>query len=157
MERTEINRIIDQINRLHNNNNWVGFNLYEVLDGITDESANMKLPNFNHTIHQIARHLITDYVVIKRLKRIDYKLTNEENWIPAEKLNHKWNDTVKSIKKNKADIIEELQNISDESLDKPILKGYSSIYENLHGYIQHSYYHFGQIVLMKKFIDNSKK
>ncbi len=54
MEKFEINRIIDQIERLHNNNNWVGVNLYEILDGITDYSANLKLPNFNHTIHQIA-------------------------------------------------------------------------------------------------------
>jgi hypothetical protein len=157
MRKFEINRIIDQIERLHNNNNWAGFNLYEILDGITDNSANLKLPNFNHTIHQIARHLVTDFVVIKRLQGIDYKLTNEENWIPADKINFKWSDTVNAIKENKNEIIRELQNISDESLDIPILKDFSSIYVNLHGYIQHSYYHFGQIVLMTKFIENLRQ
>ena len=77
MEKTEVNRIIDQIERLHNNTNWAGLNLYEILDEITDNSANLKLPNFNHTIHQIARHLVTDIVVIKRLQGTDYKLTDE--------------------------------------------------------------------------------
>lgn len=157
MGKFEINRIIDQIEQLHNNNNWVGFNLYEILDGITDNSANLKLPNFNHTIHQIARHVITDFIVIKRLQGIDYKLTNEENWIPADKINFRWIDTVKAIKESKNEIIRELQNLSDESLDKPILKDFSSIYINLHGYLQHSYYHFGQIVLMTKFIENLRQ
>src|SRR5688572_1049883 len=101
MERLEINRIIDQIERLHNNTNWVGVNLYEILDGITDYSANLKLSNFNHTIHQIARHLVTDFVVLKRLQGIDYKLTNEESWIPADKINFKWTDTVNAIKESK--------------------------------------------------------
>lgn len=157
MANPEINRIIDQIERLHNNNNWVGFNLYEILDGITDNSANLKLPDFNHTIHQIARHLVTDFVVIRRLQGIDYKLANEENWIPADKIYFKWTDTVDAIKDNKNEIIRELQKLSDESLDKPILKDFSNIYVNLHGYIQHSYYHFGQIVLMTKFIENLRK
>ncbi len=61
-------------------------------------------------------------------------------------------NTVNTIKENKNEIIRELQNISDESLDKPILKDFSSIYVNLHGYIQHSYYHFEHIVLISKFI-----
>lgn len=152
--KIEINRIIDQIEQLHNNKNWVELNLYEVLNGITDDMANLKLPNFNHTIHQIARHLVTDFVVLKRLQGIDYKSPDEEIWIPAEKLNFKWTDTVNAIKENKNELIRELQNLSDESLDKPILKDHSSVYENLHGYIQHSYYHFGQIALMKKIIEN---
>jgi uncharacterized damage-inducible protein DinB len=154
--KIEINRIIEQIEQLHNNKNWAGLNLYEMLNGITDDSANLKLPNFNHTIHQIARHLVTDFVVIKRLQGIDYKLRNEENWMPADKINFKWTDTVKTIKENKNELIRELQNLSDDSLDKPILKDQTSIYENLHGYIQHSYYHFGQIALMKKFIENMR-
>lgn len=157
MGKFEINRIIDQIERLHNNSNWAGVNLYGILDGITDSSANLKLPDFNHTIHQIARHLVTDFVVIKRLQGIDYKLTNEENWIPADKIYFTWAETVNSIKENKKELLQELQNLSDENLDKPILNGLPSIYVNLHGYIQHSYYHFGQIVLMAKFIENLGK
>ncbi len=157
MRNPEINRIIDQIEQLHSNHNWVGFKFYEILDGITDDSANMKLPGFNHTIHQIARHLVTDFVVIKRLQGIDYKLTNEENWIPADKITFKWADTVNAIKENKKEIIRELQNLSDENLDQPIVKDLSSIYINLHGYIQHSYYHFGQIVLMARLIENLRR
>lgn len=154
MANLEIKRIIDQIERLHGPNNWVGINLYEVLDGINDYSANLKLPHFNHTIHQIARHLITDFVVIKRLQGVDYKLSDEENWIPIDRINFQWKDTVQALKESKHAIIRELERLSDESLDKPILNGHDSIYVNLHGYIQHSYYHFAQIVLMARYIQN---
>ncbi|MBS1518333.1 MAG: DinB family protein [Bacteroidetes bacterium] len=157
MKNSEINRLIDQIVGMHNNKNWAGFDLYGILKSITVETANMKLPEFNHTIHQIAQHLVTDLVVIKRLQGIDHKIPIEENWIPADEINFKWTDTVNSIKENKNELIRELQKLSDEDLDKPILKDFSSIYENLHGYIQHSCYHFGQIALMKKFIDNLRK
>lgn len=157
MEKLEINRIIDQIEKLHSNTNWVGVSLYTILDGITDETANLKLPYFNHTIHQIARHMISDWVVVKRLQGIDYKLSDEENWMPADKIPFKWTDTVKAIKENKHALIREIQNLSDENLDNPILTGHSSIYVNLHGYIQHTYYHFGQIVVMAKFIENMRK
>ncbi len=156
MGNPEINRIIDLLEQLHNKN-WAGLNLYGILDEITDQTANLELPNFNHTIHQIARHLVTDFVVIKRLQGIDYKIAPEENWIPADQINFKWTDTVKALKENKNELIRELQNISDESLDEPILKDHSSIYVNLHGYIQHSYYHFGQIVIMAKFIENLRQ
>ncbi len=154
MEQIELNRIIDQIERLHNTN-WAGFNLYEVLDSITDYSANLKLPNFNNTIHQISRHiLVTEFVVIKRLQGIDY---TEEDWMPADRINFKWTDTVNAIKESKNEIKRKLQNLSDEDLNKPIIKNFSSIYVTLHGHIQHSYYHFGQIVLMKKFIEHLRQ
>ena len=119
MRKIEVNRIIEQLEQLHNNKNWAGMNLYEILNGITDETANLKLPNFNHTIHQIARHLVTDFVVIKRLQGIDYKLKDEEIWMPE--INFKWIDTVNAIKENKNELIRELQNLSDENLDKPRL------------------------------------
>jgi uncharacterized damage-inducible protein DinB len=157
MGQIEIDRIINQIEQLHSSNNWVGLPLYETLDRITDYSANLKLPNFNHTIHQIARHLVTDYIVIKRLQGINYKIADEENWIPADSITFKWTETIDALKENKNEIIRELKKLSDESLDQPILNDLSSIFSNLHGFIQHSYYHFGKIVLMSKYIENLQK
>lgn len=157
MGKSEINRIKDQIERLHSKHNWTGVDFYAVLNGINDEVANLELPGFNHTIHQIARHMVTDFVVSKRLQGIDHQLSGEENWIPARKIDFKWADTVKALEETKNGILRELQHIADENLDEPVLKNYTSIYVNLHGYIQHTYYHFGQIVLMAKFIENLRR
>ncbi len=156
MAKIEINRIIDLLEQLHTNTNWVETDLYGILDGITDETANLQLPHFNHTIHQLARHLVTDVVVVKRLQGIHYEIPTEEYWVPLDQMHFTWADTVKAIKKNKQQLIKEMQKLSDEDLDKPILPGLSSVYRNLHGYIQHTYYHFAQIVVMVKYIENSR-
>jgi uncharacterized damage-inducible protein DinB len=157
MGQEEIKRIIDQIERLHNDN-WAGLNLYQTLGEITDSTANLKLPFFNSTIHQISRHILaTEFVVIKRLQGIDHSLTDEKDWIPIDKINFKWLDTVNTIKESKNKLISELRKVADADLNKPIIKDFSSVYVTLHGHIQHSFYHIGQIVLMKKIIERTAK
>jgi len=152
MMQNEISRIIEQVEQLYTSNNWVGFNLDELLNCITDEVANFKLSLFNNTIHQIANHIVSDSVVIKRLQGIDYKLSNNEIWVPKNEIKCKWKDTVKEIRNNKIELIRQLQVLSDDRLNQPILKGHKSIYVNIHGFIQYSYYHFGQIAIMHKAI-----
>jgi len=158
MEKIALNRIIDQIDRLYRDS-WTGIDINQTLNEIDDDIANTELPFFTNTIHQVARHLIADdFLVIKRLHGIDYKLTKEEDWIPANKLKHiKWSDTRNAFMKSKDDLVDALQNIHDSDLDKPILKDHPSVYVTLHGHIQHSYYHFGQISQMKKAIENLNK
>jgi catechol 2,3-dioxygenase-like lactoylglutathione lyase family enzyme/uncharacterized damage-inducible protein DinB len=152
MKQIEIKRIIEQIELLFNDNNWVGLNLDDVFNSINDEIANYKMPMFNKTIHQIARHIASDIIVVRRLQGIDYKLTEKEDWTPIEEMNHKWIDTVNEIKNNKNELIHQLNLLSDDILNQQILPGNKSIYLNVHGFIQHAYYHFGQIAIMQKAI-----
>ena len=158
MQKIELTRIIDQIDRLYGNN-WTGIDIHQILNDIDDDIANTELPFFTNTIHQVARHLMGDYfLVIKRLHGINYKLTKEEDWISTDKLKRiKWSDTINALIKSKHDLVDALQSIYDSDLDNPILESLSSVYVTLHGHIQHSYYHFGQITQMKKAIENLKK
>lgn len=153
MERLEINRIIDQIERLYGKN-WPEVNLQEILDEIAEPVANSKLPGFNNSIHQIARHIIADVLLVtKRLQGINYELTPEENWIPDDKIaSLDWLETKKALKESKTALINQLQSLKDADLDNPILKDYSTIYVTLHGHIQHSYYHIGQISVIYRVV-----
>lgn len=158
MQKIELKRIIDQIDRLYSNN-WTGIDINQILNEIDDDIANTELPFFTNTIHQVARHLIADdFLVIKRLHGINYKLTKEEDWIPTDKLKSiKWSDTKNALIKSKDDLVDALQSLYDADLDNPILKDHSTVYVTLHGHIQHAYYHFGQISQMKKAIENLNK
>ena len=158
MQKEELNRIIEQIESFCNHN-WTGLDLDQILNEINDEIANTEIPLFTNTIHQFARHLIADdFLVMKRLQGIDYELSKDEDWISSDKLKEiKWSDTIQAIKKGKADLIGALKDISDDDLDNPILNDQASIYVTLHGNIQHSYYHMGQISQMKKAIENLNK
>ena len=41
---------------------------------------------------------------------------------------------------------------NDGRLDQPIVEGLSTVYVSLHGVVQHSLYHAGQIALLKKLV-----
>lgn len=154
MDKMEIERIIDQVNKLYNDN-WAGIDVIQVFNEIDDRVANWKHPLYNNTIHQITRHILaTELVVIKRLQGINYKLTAEQDWFPADQLMEiKWSGTIQEINKSKKELINQLNNKDDSDLDKPIIKDYSTVYDTIHGHIQHSYYHIGQIVVIKNLIN----
>ena len=149
MAKLEVNRIIGQVKKLYNNN-WSGFDLHLLLNSIEDNTANKKLPLFSNTIHQIANHILaSEFVVIQRLQGVNYQLSLEEDWTPSDQLVQvKWADTKAAILKSKDDLIRALEKKVDNDLDQPILKNFSSIYDTIHGHIQHSYYHLGQISTM---------
>lgn len=149
MENLEVNRIIDQIERLYGEN-WPEVHLQQMLDEITEPIANSKLAGFNNSIHQITQHLIADVMVVtKRLQGINYRLKPEEDWIPDDKIAKlDWSQTKRALMESKTALINHLHKLKDADLDKPILKDYSTIYVTLHGHIQHCYYHIGQISVL---------
>lgn len=155
MQQIEVFRIIDQIERLYGHN-WAEVNLQLILDNITDTQANLKVPGFKNSIHQIAQHLIADTrVVTQRLEGINYQLSDDENWIPDHKIKDlNWQETRSKLLESPQLLIEKLQTVDDAYLNNEIIKGYSTVYVTLHGYIQHSYYHIGQISVMAKILGN---
>ncbi|CAN5432660.1 hypothetical protein BH09BAC1_BH09BAC1_28870 [soil metagenome] len=152
--QTETLRIINQINRLYQGNCWLGSNLTEILGGIPPSQANAIALGFNNTMHQIVRHILaTELVVLERLKGNDYVLTPEEDWVPKaeiEKLD--WEATIRELFESKDVLIRALTHLQDEMLDRAIIKDYSSIYVTLHGHIQHTIYHMGQIMVLKRIL-----
>lgn len=158
MKKLEIERIIEQIEKLYGNN-WAEINVNEIFNGINDEIANKKMASFNNTIHQIALHILaTEFVIIKRLQGINHILKKEEDWVPIDELNTiKWTDTRRAIANSKKEIILELNKKSDSDLNKPIIENYSTLYDTIQGHIQHSYYHIGQISIIKTLIEKSNR
>jgi hypothetical protein len=45
-----------------------------------------------------------------------------------------------------------ISNADDSRPDQPMIEGMSSVYVTLHGVIQHTLYHAGQIAILKKAI-----
>jgi len=43
-----------------------------------------------------------------------------------------------------------ISSLDDSRLEQPIIAGMSSVYITLHGVIQHSLYHAGQMAILKK-------
>jgi uncharacterized damage-inducible protein DinB len=149
---TEIERIIDQLNRAFVGEAWHGPAVIEILDGITAQQAAAHPLADGHSIWELALHITAwTRAGSRRLRGDRTQLTDAENF-PAvtDSGEQAWEETRESIKQAHEELRSAILLLDDSRLDQPIIKGMSSIYVTLHGIIQHSLYHAGQIAILKK-------
>ena len=139
---------------VHFGGNWTSVNLKETLTDVTWQQATTKVYSLN-TIATLVFH-INYYVsaVTKVLQgepltahdKYSFDLPpvqNHEDW--EKLLNKTWSDA-----ENFVQLIDQLpesklgETFSDEK--------YGTYYRNIHGIIEHTHYHLGQIVLIKKIL-----
>ena len=151
-------QIARHFREVHFGGNWTSVNLKDSLAGITWQQATTKVDSLN-TIAALVYHI--NYYIGAILKVLEggpldahdkYSfdlplIQSDEDW---EKLvNKTWTDA-----KNFANLIEQLP---ESKLENDFSeKKYGSYYRNLHGLIEHTHYHLGQIVLLKKIILTGK-
>ncbi len=134
--------------------NWTYSNVKDNLADVTWQQATTKVYDFN-TIATLVFHM--SYFVAAALQVLQGKpldahdkfsfdhppINSKEDW--EQFLNKVWLDA-----ENFANAIEQLpdnvlsENFADEK--------YGNVYRNIHGIIEHSHYHLGQIVIIKKLL-----
>jgi uncharacterized damage-inducible protein DinB len=148
----EIERIVDQLNRAFVGEAWHGPAVVEILEGVTTKQAMAHPLAGGHSIWELALHLAAWMrAVLRRLHGEPAQLTDAENF-PAvtDSSEQAWEETRESIKRAHEELRSAILHLDDSRLDQPIIEGMSSIYVTLHGVIQHSLYHAGQIAILKK-------
>ncbi|HKB67738.1 MAG TPA: DinB family protein [Pyrinomonadaceae bacterium] len=149
---TEIERIMDQLNRAFVGEAWHGPAVIEILEGITAQQAAAHPLAGGHSIWELALH-ITAWTGAgsRRLQGDRAQLTDVENFPPVTDSGERaWEEARESIKLAYEELRGAILLLDDSQLDQPIIEGMSSIYVTLHGVIQHSLYHAGQIAILKK-------
>jgi len=139
---------------VHFGGNWTSVNLKETLTGVTWQQATTIIYSLN-TIATLVFHI--NYYVSAVTKVLQGEpltahdkysfdlppIQNQEDW--DKLLNKTWSDAEKF-----ALLIEQLpesklgETFSDEK--------YGNYYRNIHGIVEHTHYHLGQIVLIKKIL-----
>ena len=147
-------QIARHFREVHFGGNWTSVNLNDSLAGITWQQATTKVYSLN-TIAALVYHI--NYYVSAVLKVLEGgpldahdkysfdlpSIQSNEDW--EKLLNKTWTDA-----KNFANLIEQLP---ESKLENDFSeKKFGSYYRNLHGIIEHTHYHLGQIVLIKKII-----
>jgi hypothetical protein len=134
--------------------NSVGTNLKDILDGITWKQANQSVHSLN-TISKLVYHM--DYYIraqievfegrsLKARDKYSYDLEPIESQKDWEILKNKVFD-------NADRYYDCVKNMSEDQLWKDFWdEKYGNYYQNIHIILQHSYYHLGQIALIKKMI-----
>lgn len=135
--------LVEQLKTTHDKQNWfVPVNV--ALSGITAEQAVWKDGSGNHSIGQLANHLLfwneRQLVEFKGQKPSTFSGNNEETFNAFDKV--QWEQTVKKLN----DVLSELEKIVEHA-DDASLKKWAETIANISA---HNAYHTGQIVFIRK-------
>jgi uncharacterized damage-inducible protein DinB len=156
---TEIDRIVDQLQREYDGDAWYGSPLKAILDGVTANQAAAKPVPAAHSIWELVLHMTAwKREVRKRLSGAPASDPEEGDWpSPGKQTPEDWNDALKKLDAAHSRLIAVIREIPESRLleptndprNRPLGTGVS-YYVLLHGIVQHDVYHSGQIALLKK-------
>lgn len=151
---TSTEQIATHFRAVYFGGNWTSVNVRDTLAGITWQQATTRLPGL-HTIATLVFHL-NYYVspVLKVLQGAPLEASDASSFqarpLPAPTDWQKLVDKALTEAEAMAAAIEKLPEVKlTEDFTDP---KYGSYYHNLHGIIEHTHYHLGQIVLLKKML-----
>jgi uncharacterized damage-inducible protein DinB len=149
----ETQRIGDQLRRAYEGGAWHGDALAELLDGVTAAAASARPLAGAHSIWEIVLHvaawLETARARVETGRPVDPAA--EEDWPPvADAGEAAWLAARERLARSHRALLGTVAALDDARLDERIAGGPQSVYFLLHGVIQHSLYHAGQIALLKR-------
>lgn len=147
-------QIANQFREVYLNGTWVATNLKTQLSDVSWEEANTKIGSVN-TLAMLAFH-VNYYVagVLNVLEggTLDIRDKYSYDMSPIAS-KEDWDTLLAKIWKDGERFAELLEQMNDDQLWKPFVdEKYGNYYRNMLVMVEHSYYHLGQIVLIKKLI-----
>ncbi|HWW43314.1 DUF1572 domain-containing protein [Pedobacter sp.] len=136
---------------------WIAnTNFKEQILSVNWEQATQKIGNLN-TIAALTFHI--NYYLKGLLHVFDGgKLEISDKFsfdVPQIQSEMDWKTLVNSFLNNSEKFANQVEQLPDSLLDQPFVdEKYGSYLRNIEGVIEHSYYHLGQVSLIKKMISN---
>ena len=149
---TEMERLLDLMDRTWAGDAWHGPSVQKVLEGCTAvEAAERPLPDA-HTIHELAEHIIIWQEAVRRwLAGEDYKVTPELDWKKiTDSSETAWADTRARMASTRAGLRAAIAAFPAGRLDEPRGAGKMPWYAVLYATVHHDLYHAGQIAMLRK-------
>ena len=151
---SEIERILDQLQRAYEGNAWHGPSVREALAGVTATQAHARPLENAHSIWELVQHIaVWEDVGRRRLTgdRAQITISSPEDWPPPEDTSEAaWQQAKAALERGHQALVQAIAQTPETRLDEPIFEGMSTVYVTLHGVIQHDLYHAGQITMLKK-------
>jgi len=153
MTRTKF--IANRLREVLLNGHWIAnTNIKEQIKSVTWKQANQKIGELN-TIALLTYHI--NYYLAGVLQVFDggeLEIRDKFSFdLPPIKSETDWTNLVAEFISNAEKFVIHVENMKDAKLDKVFVDDqYGTYQRNLEGTIEHSYYHLGQISLIKKMI-----
>jgi hypothetical protein len=150
-------QISSQFKEVYFGGNWTSVNLKETLAGIDWHQANRKVYSFN-TIAALVYH--TNYYVSAVLKvfKGEPLIAHDKFSFDCPPIESKedWNKLLRKSFEDARNLGTLLEKLPETRLWEIFEEEkYGNYYRNIHGIIEHTHYHLGQIVLIKKLLSQA--
>jgi len=148
----EAERIADQHRRAFDGEAWHGPHVFDLLEGVTAKVAARRPIAGAHTIWEITLHIRSwEDVVLRRLRGERVSLSPEADWPPvADASPAAWKRDLAALRETHDALLEAIGSLSDARLLEKSPGSETTLYQLVHGQVQHALYHAGQIALLQK-------
>ncbi len=149
---SEVARIADQLRRSFAGGAWHGPALLEVLEGVTARQAAARPIAGAHSIWELVLHLSGWAVVIhKRLAGKTVEEPEAGDWPElSDTKEAAWEETQRRMEAAYRELLAAVERLPESRLEELAPGRDHTIYFMLHGQVQHTLYHAGQIAVLKK-------
>lgn len=149
---SEVERIIEQHRRMVHGDAWHGPSLLQSLAGVDAAGATKRTDVCVHSIWQIALHTLHwQRVACRKVGGDLAPPADHQNWRTVEDASDEaWRAALRDVEKCSDEFRESIASLDDAALERPIDGEPNSPYVLLHGVIEHTAYHIGQICLIKQ-------
>jgi uncharacterized damage-inducible protein DinB len=147
-------QIAKHFREVHFGGNWTAVNLNDTLADVSWKEAVTPVHKFN-TIATLANHI--NYYVSAILPVLEGQPLNAKDELsfthPPIECEEDWDDFLLQCRAAVEKLTTRIEALPEDLLGTPFTdEKYGLYYRNLHGLIEHSHYHLGQIVLIKKLL-----
>jgi uncharacterized damage-inducible protein DinB len=155
---SEIQRIVDQMDRAFDGDAWHGPPLKPMLDGLSADEALKHPIHGAHSIWELVLHITAWNTIVRdELLGTSAQVTPEVDWPPVRDVAEiEWRRAVQNLVDARSRLRKTVAGLRDEQLDeRPAPRTSNTRYLMLHGIVQHDLYHAGQIAILKKALQAS--
>jgi uncharacterized damage-inducible protein DinB len=149
---TECDRIADQLFRMVEGDAWHGPSVRALIADVTAEVAVSHPIAGAHSIWELVHHM-TAWAVIAR-RRVGGEIvepTSAEDWPPVDNATAVgWATATQALERSHADLRRAVLALGDGHLEDRTPGKPHSLYVLLHGVVQHTAYHAGQVAVLKR-------
>ncbi len=150
----ETARIADQIRRTVRGPAWHGPSILEVLRGVTAKQAAAKPIAGWKSIWELVLHVtVWQDAVRARLggRFPNIRIGGPKDWPRAPRPTaDAWRASVAKLRRSNDALVKAARACPEETLDRPLRRGASSGYFQLHGAAQHNLWHAGEMAALKR-------
>ena len=152
---TETHRINIQLKNAHQGNAWHGPAVRELLAGVTAAQAAQRPVAGVHSIWELVNHIRAWEAIVARRAQGETisEVPDEMNFPPVSDTSEAaWQAALQLLDDTNQQLRGAIRQLDDGQLETPVPGKTHPLYFELHGALQHTLYHAGQIALLKKLL-----